>query len=104
MKNYKEFNQIALGTSDIASITVRTPMDAFVVHFGKDSDYYAYLIEGEAEIGGHYTLVKECDACWMRVFDDNKLTFESKNYYGTYNTLRIFRAGEHGCIIQFMSI
>lgn len=104
MKNYKEFETIELGESDIASVTVRVPNDAFTLNFGKDGSYKAYYVLGEAEIGEHYKLIKEVAACWLKVYDDEKLVFKSNNYCDKYNTLRVYRAGENGCIIWFLKI
>ena len=101
-KSYKDFPLQQLGCSDIASLTFRTPMYSFPVNFGKDGSYSAYMIEGDAEIGAHYELVKEVgNAGWLKVYDDEGLTFKSDIHNACY-TLRVYRAGEMGCIIQFL--
>lgn len=53
MKNYKEFKRIYIGSSDIASLTLRAPNISHILTFCEDGVYFAYLVEGEAEIGEH---------------------------------------------------
>ena len=98
MKNYKEFEQKFIGASDIASLTCRSVNDVFSIDFGKDGTYYAYIVDGVAEIGEHYTLVKSCKH-WLKIFDDCEKTIDIYRYGSTIN---IYRAGEQGCIIQII--
>lgn len=63
MKMYKDFPKVYIGESDIASLTLRTPVDAHVLKFGSDGYYKAYIVNGEAEIGNHYKLDFTCNHC-----------------------------------------
>ena len=46
MKNYKEFKRVYLGSSDVASLTLRAPNISHVLTFGEDGAYFAYFVEG----------------------------------------------------------
>ncbi len=97
MKSYKSFNKAFIGASDIASLTVRSCGKVAVLNFGSDGSYHAYIVKGEAEIGTHYELVFECEN-WLKVYDDCDLT------YGCLGkTIKIYRAGDFGCIIQILN-
>ena len=100
----KNCEKVYIGDSDIASLTARACDEVFKINFGSDNGYSAYLIEGECEIGSHYTLIADVEACWLKIYDDNELSFKSTNYWGKYNKLKIYRAGEMGCIIQFSKL
>ncbi len=95
MKNYKEFKQIYIGYSDIASLTVRSVDKVGVIDFGGDSSYRAYLCEGDdVEIGSHYKPVFEGEY-WIAIYDDSELTVK---LYG--KRITVYRAGDYGCIIH----
>lgn len=112
MSYYKDFEKKYLGYSDVAALTIQCAAEkisenpysllgAFILEFGSDGNYYAYIVHGDAEIGGHYSLVKTIENCaWIRVFDDDSKQFE---YYlsSEKNTLKIWRAGDYTCIFQF---
>ena len=105
MKGYKSFAKEFIGESDIACLTVQvcgSDLDVFLLPFGGDGAYDAYIIHGEeVEIGQHYHLFKEVENFgWVKIFDDSGKTF----YYfhqDNENTMKIWRAGDYGCIIQF---
>lgn len=99
MKSYKEYDKIYIGSSDIATLTVVALREdgeqlAQTLDFGIDSNYFAYLVDDNAHIGDHYKLVQTCKY-WMKVFDDQELTLDLHAA-----TIKIYRAGECGCIIQ----
>ena len=99
MKSYKEYERVYIGSSDIASLTVVGPRNQGVslaksLDFNIDSNYFAYLVDGEANIGDHYKLV-QCCKYWMNVFDDQELTLKL-----SAPTIKVYRAGDCGCIIQ----
>ena len=101
MKNYKEFFKQYIGFSDIAALVMVGYKDDIgatteLLRFGKDSSYYAYVCEGEVEIGTHYELVQEFN-CWLKIYDDTELV---KEFNG--RTIRVYRAGEEGCIINVL--
>ena len=93
MKNYKDFEKIYIGSSDIASLTLRSPQKAYILNFGEDGTYSAYLVTDNAEIGKHYELCFTCDT-WLNIYDDDGLV-------KTINAelIEVYRAGEMGCII-----
>lgn len=101
MKNYKDFMREFIGESDIASLVMVGFKDNIgatteLLRFGKDSSYYAYVCEGEVEIGKHYELVAEFNS-WLKIYDDTELVREFNG-----RTIRIYRAGEEGCIINLL--
>ncbi|WP_288681565.1 hypothetical protein [uncultured Eubacterium sp.] len=102
MKSYKEFDVCLLGGSDYASLIMvgcdkEGKLVSQILPFGEDGAYRAYLVEGEAEIGSHYSLVAEFTH-WMNVYDDDSMAekFNAKR-------IKVFRAGEFGCIIQLLN-
>jgi hypothetical protein len=102
MKSYKEFDVCLLGGSDYASLVLvgcdkEGKLASQILSFGEDGCYRAYLVEGEAEIGSHYSLEAEFTH-WMRVYDDDSMAekFNAKQ-------IKVFRAGEFGCIIQLLN-
>ena len=100
-RSYKEFAKKSIGGSDIASLLFRPCFgDPFVVRFGCDGEYSAYICEGDnVVIGAHYQKVGE-GAGWLRVYDDDGLPFESRSDFPAFT---VYRAGEMGCIIHFHS-
>lgn len=96
MKNYKDFEKKSIGSSDIASLTVRSGMKVAPLNFGEDGAYSAYIVTEDAEIGSHYKLTFEGKG-WITIFDDTRLTFEARA-----DEIKIFRAGEFGCIVHLL--
>ena len=98
MKTYKDFKQIPIGASDIASLVLVgcKPEQGAVtemLHFGEDGLYHAYYVDEPAEIGEHYKLRTSFQS-WLKIYDDTERTFSE---YGNFN---IYRAGDFGCIIE----
>ena len=94
----KDYEKKYIGMSDIANLILAGSSDnglkLAVLHFGMDNDYYAYIVDADAEIGEHYTKVAEFKS-WLRIYDDSFLTQEFNA-----NKISVYRAGEMGCIIQ----
>ena len=63
MRSYKEYEKKYIGMSDIANLILAGSSDnglrLTALHFGMDNDYYAYIVDSDAEIGEHYTKVAE---------------------------------------------
>lgn len=103
-KSYKDFQKVPLGGSDKAQLTLiggdkRLMPETFTLNFGEDNDYSAYLVEGECQIGDHYELWKEFRG-YMSIYDDTGVV---ANYrVGVNGLIRVYRAGEMGCIIQLL--
>lgn len=98
-KSYKDFEKQFIGASDIAALVLvgyRAGEGAFpqMLNFGKDGAYSAYVVPSEAEIGGHYREVARFSH-WMAIYDDDSFVKKFRA-----NEIRVFRAGEMGCIIQ----
>lgn len=96
MKNYKDFEKKSIGSSDIASLTVRSGMKVAPLNFGEDGAYSAYIVTEDAEIGSHYKLTFEGKG-WISIFDDTMLTFEARA-----DEIKIYQAGAFGCIVQLL--
>lgn len=101
MKTYKDFEKQFIGYSDIASLILAGYKEGegfltIPLHFGQDDSYYAYVVNGEAEIGNHYDIMAEFNG-WMKIYDDEELvrTFKGEK-------IIIYRAAEMGCIIQIL--
>lgn len=107
-RTYKAYPKQNLGNSDIANITVRYASDEiennnyihyFNLHFGSDGDYYAYLIDNDyCKIPQHYELVFDKDVYWADFIDDKEATY----HINKQCNLKIWRAGNFGCIIQIV--
>lgn len=98
-KQYKDFPQRCIGSSDIASLTLvgmtADGLTAKFLHFGEDGSYEAYIIgEADVEIGAHYELVASF-RYWMNIFDDSSCTASFRG-----DSINIYRSGNYGCIIQ----
>ena len=99
MKNYKDYEKVFIGDSDIAALILSGDKGDVELKFGQDGRYNAYLVERteseEVQIGEHYHKVFETDK-WLKIFDDGGLT---KVLFGK---ITIYRAGE-GCIIEVVN-
>lgn len=99
MKNYKDFEKIYIGSSDIATLTVRCGDKLESINFGEDGAYYAYVIEEPAELGAHYKKVLTFKGCpWLWIFDDTQRVIQLYDERAT--EFCIYRAGDFGCIIE----
>ena len=100
MRNYKDFEETYIGSSDVATlIMVGCRGDEGLVteplRFGGDGSYYAYMVEGEdVQIGEHYRLVATFNH-WLKIYDD-----EERMYFESAKEFRIYRAGDYGVILQ----
>lgn len=52
---------------------------------------------GDTDTGAHYEQVAEFRH-WLKIYDDTKLT----TYFPDADEIRVYRAGEMGCIIQLV--
>lgn len=95
--NYKSYEKKHIGSSDIASLTLRFPSETKILNFGGDGSYHAYIVDENAEIGSHYTL-EVSGNYWLKIYDDNGLSFEA-----SAEEIRIYSAGSYGCIIQLIN-
>lgn len=98
-KSYKEFEKENIGASDIASLILVGPGESGLqlkeLAFGEDGAYDAYMVDGEdVEIGSHYKEVFEFKN-WLKIYDDDGLVYRTNA-----ERIKIYRAGEFGCIIQ----
>lgn len=98
---YNEYPIVDLGYSDIATLILvgmtKKGLKTIPLSFGSDGTYNAYLVnnkEGNVEIGEHYKEIFEFH-CWLKVYDDDSLTFECIG-----DNIKVYRAGDFGCIIS----
>lgn len=100
MKSYKEYERQFIGDSDIAALifvgTTKDGLKANILNFGSDGRYNAYVVDENAKIGDHYTLEMEFET-WLKIYDDEGLT---EDY--SADKIRVYRAGDFGCIIQLI--
>jgi len=99
MKNYKEFEQQFIGSSEIATLILvgcrgEEGIKTEQLHFGEDGNYKAYIVDANTEIGSHYRKVATFNY-WLKIYDDEGLTYRINA-----KKINIYRAGEFGCIIQ----
>lgn len=113
MRNYKEYSQKYIGASDIATLILvggsgcEKPIEnkfsnadmikTLPLRFWSDGEYYAYVVDDDATIGEHYTLV---DTFYndLKIYDDNQLTFDIRA-----EEINVYRAGVFGCLIQYFN-
>jgi hypothetical protein len=97
-KNYKDFKHQFVGASDVAALVVvgmeEGEMQARVLDFGGDGDYFAYVIDEDCELPAHYSLALSFTT-WAKIYDDAGLT-------GDFNAqkINIYRAGSYGVIVE----
>lgn len=102
MKTYKDFEKKYIGSSDIAVLTLvgsneNEEINAKLLHFGEAGDYAAYIVTGaDVEIGKHYKKVLTFNK-WLKIYDDDEMILQIN-----VKEIRIYRAGELGCIIQII--
>lgn len=82
------------GSSDIASLTVRQPMEAGTLNLGTDGDYNIHIIDESIPVPNHYEQTYEADT-WLRVYDDNTLMV-----YIVAPVIKVYQAGVQGILIQ----
>lgn len=99
MKHYKDFEKVYIGSSDIASLTLRSVLIAGELDFGGDGSYYAYEVFGDdVEIGAHYKKVFS-GSTWLWIYDDNGKAYNSGYHDGM--AVDVYQAGGYGCIIHW---
>lgn len=102
-KTYKSNLPEFIGASDIASLTVRAGGKVGALDFGEDGCYSAYIVDDIAvNIPAYYTCVFSACSEWLKIYDDNMLSF-SKSFDEMKN-IKIYRAGDFGCIIQILDL
>ena len=106
MMNYKE-TKMSMGFSDIAQLCVRgcevngavepEYASAFIISFGGDNSYSAYVCEDLTEIPEHYKLVGYTKI-WAMVYDDEKrvATFKA-------DRIEFYRAAEYGLLVNLIN-
>lgn len=96
---------VALGGSDIATLIMvgmtmenrpatTSHLEMKELNFGEDGEYSAWLIDGDTSVPEHYTLTAEFKN-WLRIYDD-----EGYCTYFTAPFIRVYQAGQFGCLIQ----
>lgn len=123
-KFYKFYPKRFIGWSDIARLTVVASDGFYGLEFGEDGFYDAYVVDENAEIGDHYDLVFTAHE-WVWIFSDYDLhtindgDIDVDHHYsddGKYwqhinhgraifdgKTIKVYRAGMMGCIIQIIN-
>lgn len=100
MKNYKDYQKVSIGSSDIASLVLvgisESNLKAEFLHFAGDGEYQAYIVDNEAEIGAHYEKMYTFTH-WMKVYDDEELMHDFNA-----REINVYRAGDFGCIVQLI--
>lgn len=85
-----------IGASDIAELTLCCNGEKTPLYFGEDGTYHAYIVHGTCDIPLHYAKVAQFKDKIDIIDDDGFVTcYEA-------NVIRVYRAGEFGCIIQLL--
>lgn len=104
--NHHLYETKDLGVSDISTLIAvgmtpdseRTSLTDWLktatIHFGEDGCYKAYIVDEDCDIPAYYSLVSEFKT-WLKVYDDRKVVCSLRA-----EKIKIYRAGEFGCIIQ----
>lgn len=96
---------VSLGGSDIATLIMvgmttedrpatTSHLEMKELNFGEDGEYSAWLIDGDTDVPEHYTLTAEFKN-WLKIYDD-----EGYCTYFTAPFIRVYQAGQFGCLIQ----
>lgn len=96
-QNYKQFESVYLGFSDIAALKVvgcdkTRGIEANIINMGSDGIYEAYYCNN-AIIGKHYKKVYDVEG-WIEIYDDVKKRFQDRGKF------EIYRAGDFGIVIN----
>lgn len=94
MKNYKDYEKVNIGCSDMAALILCSPAKLQYLNMGMDGCYQAYLLDEEAEIPSHYEQEFSCSH-WLKIYDDEELVLHLKG-----KEINIYTAGSMGVIIQ----
>lgn len=97
MKDYHEYPKQFIGSSDISSLMIRTPLECRVLDFGGDGEYNAYVVDKDAEIGSHYEKIMTAKN-WAWIYSDLQRVCKFEG-----DEINIYRAGDYGCIIQVLN-
>lgn len=96
---------VALGGSNIATLIMvgmtmenrpatTSHLEMKELYFGEDGEYSAWLVDGDTSVPEHYTLTAEFKN-WLKIYDD-----EGYCTYYTAPFIRVYQAGQFGCLIQ----
>lgn len=98
MKNYKEYEKVCFGESDIATLIFVGFSDDGLkihpVHFGGDDAYFGRIVDEDTDIPEHYSLEAEFTN-WLTVYDDDTATIKLHG-----DVIKVYTAGEYGVMIQ----
>lgn len=99
--------RVIIGGSDVAALIAvgcgEKDLKTAAINYGGDSSYMAYLCDDRTDIPDYYTPVFTC-RCWLKIYDDTGLSFDSDDYTGDYNRFTIYRSGDYGTIIQMRKV
>lgn len=78
MKDYKDYEKINIGSSDISALLLggldeRSELISKYIEFRHDGDYSAYLVDNEASIGEDFKLLF-VSYHWLVIYDDVERT------------------------------
>ena len=92
--NYKEYNKIYIGETDVAGFIFKSPNKLVELHTGSDGAFDAYLVDGKCDIPRHYSLWEKFND-WLWIYDDTERTAKiiSKN-------IEVYTAGKRGILIK----
>lgn len=97
MKDYHEYPKQFIGSSDIASLLIRTPLECRVLDFGGDGEYSAYVVDKDAEIGSHYQKIMTAKG-WAWIYSDLARVCKFEG-----DEINIYRSGGYGCVVQILN-
>lgn len=80
-KNYKDYQLIYLGMSDMDSLVlvyfdnVDYEVQSRILPMGSDGAYRARVVYNDVEIPSHYTKQFSINASWVKIYDDDSLVW-----------------------------
>lgn len=77
--------RICIGSSEIASLVVRSVCKLEELRMGEDGIYFVYLTKNANDYKGEKELVFTCEN-WLKIYDDNGLVYNNDKckYYNIY--------------------
>ena len=94
MRNYKEYGRWFIGESEIATLICtgidekEEDLETYLLEFGYDGEYFAYIVDEEVEIKPSYKLLHTF-TYWCRFYDDY-----GKSYEETAKKINIYSVGD----------
>ena len=101
-KNYKDYQLIDFGYSDVGALVivcfdnVEYEMQSSFLNMGSDGSYWGRVVYNDVEIPSYYTKQFSINASWVKIYDDDSLCWIGKEDA----VYEFYTAGERTLLIK----